>query len=111
MPAIGWEQSTCRKSPRGTAGGGKPQLEEYMSESTRLGRARGKKMLPVAVMATALIAMLAIASVASAATPNPISSGTTTLTINAKVRFVLNDHRERDKARAFRVFVGNLPRR
>jgi hypothetical protein len=85
MPAIGWEQSTCRKSPRGTAGGGKPQLEEYMSESTRLGRARGKKMLPVAVVATALIAMLAIASVASAATPNPIASGTTTLTINAKL--------------------------
>jgi hypothetical protein len=85
MPAIGWEQSTCRKSPRGTAGGGKPQLEEYMSESTRLGRARGKKMLPVAVVASALIAMLAIASVASAATPNPISSGTTTLTINAKL--------------------------
>jgi hypothetical protein len=56
-----------------------------MSESTRLGRARGKKMLPVAVVATALIAMLAIASVASAATPNPISSGTTTLTINAKL--------------------------
>ena len=85
MPAIGWEQSTCRKSPRGTAGGGKPQLEEYMSESTRLGRARGKKMLPVAVLASALFAMLAIASVASAATPNPISSGTTTLTINAKL--------------------------
>jgi hypothetical protein len=85
MPAIGWEQSTCRKSPRGTAGGGKPQLEEYMSESTRLGRARGKKMLPLAVVASALIAMLAIASVASAATPNPISSGTTTLTINAKL--------------------------
>jgi hypothetical protein len=56
-----------------------------MSESTRLGRARGKKMLPLAVVATALIAMLAIASVASAATPNPISSGTTTLTINAKL--------------------------
>jgi len=56
-----------------------------MSESTRLGRARGKKMLPSAVLAAALIAMLAIASVASAATPNPISSGTTTLTINAKV--------------------------
>jgi hypothetical protein len=56
-----------------------------MSESTRLGRARGKKMLPSAVLATALIAMLAIASVASAATPNPISSGTTTLTINAKL--------------------------
>ena len=56
-----------------------------MSESTRLGRARGKKMLPSAVLAAALIAMLAIASVASAATPNPISSGTTTLTINAKL--------------------------
>ncbi|HEY0280428.1 MAG TPA: hypothetical protein VGC32_19345 [Solirubrobacterales bacterium] len=56
-----------------------------MSESTRLGRARGKKVLPVAVVATALIAMLAIASVASAATPNPIASGTTTLTMNAKL--------------------------
>jgi hypothetical protein len=56
-----------------------------MSESTRLGRARGKKMLPLAAVATALIAMLAIASVASAATPNPIASGTTTLTINAKL--------------------------
>ena len=78
MPTLGWEQSTCRKSPRGTAGGGKPQLEEYMSESTRLGRARGKKMLPVAVVAAALIAMLAIVPVASAATPNPIASGTTT---------------------------------
>jgi len=41
-------------------------------------------MLPVAVVAAALTAMLAIASVASAATPNPIASGTTTLTINAK---------------------------
>src|ERR1700744_1818371 len=85
MPAIGWEQSTCRKSPRGTAGGGKPQLEEYMSESTRLGRARGKKKLPVAIVAAALIAMLAIVPVASAATPNPIAGGTTPLTINAKV--------------------------
>jgi hypothetical protein len=56
-----------------------------MSESTRLGRARGKKMLPVAIVAAALIAMLAIVPVASAATPNPIASGTTTLTINAKV--------------------------
>jgi hypothetical protein len=85
MPSIGWEQSTCRKSPRGTAGGGKPQLEEYMSESTRLGRARGKRMLPVAVVAAALIAMLVIVPIASAATPNPIASGTTTLTINAKL--------------------------
>jgi hypothetical protein len=56
-----------------------------MSESTRLGRARGKKMLPIAVVAAALIAMLVIVPIASAATPNPIASGTTTLTINAKV--------------------------
>src|ERR1700748_729426 len=85
MPSIGWEQSTCRKSPRGTTGGRKPQLEEYMSESTRLGRARGKRMLPVAVVAAALIAILVIVPIASAATPNPIASGTTTLTINAKL--------------------------
>ena len=51
-----------------------------MSESTRLGRARGK-MLPVAIVAVALVAMLAIAPLASAA-PDPIASGTTTLTIN-----------------------------
>jgi hypothetical protein len=56
-----------------------------MSESTRLGRARAKKMLPIGVVAAALIAVLAIASVASAATPNPIASGTTTLTLNAKL--------------------------
>jgi hypothetical protein len=55
-------------------------MEEYMSESTRLGRARGK-MLPVAIVAAALVAMLAIAPLASAA-PDPIASGTTTLTIN-----------------------------
>lgn len=30
-----------------------------------------------------------------------------TLMINAKVRFVPNDNRERDNAPAFRVFVGN----
>ncbi len=53
-----------------------------MSESTRLGRARGK-MLPVAIVAAALVALLAIAPLASAAAPNPISSGTTTLTINS----------------------------
>jgi hypothetical protein len=52
-----------------------------MSESTRLGRARGT-MLPVAIVAAALVAMLAVAPPASAATPDPISSGTTTLTIN-----------------------------
>ena len=56
------------------------QWRKYMSESTRLGRARGK-MLPVAIAATALLAMLVIAPFASAAS-NPISSGTTTLTIN-----------------------------
>ncbi|HKZ15196.1 MAG TPA: hypothetical protein VJL81_15270 [Solirubrobacterales bacterium] len=55
-----------------------------MSESTRLGRARGK-MLPVAIIAAALVAMLAIAPLASAATPNPISSGTTTITLNSKL--------------------------
>jgi hypothetical protein len=42
-------------------------------------------MLPIAVVAAALIAMLVIVPIASAATPNPIASGTTTLTINAKV--------------------------
>lgn len=52
-----------------------------MSDSTRLGRARGK-MLPVAIVAAALVAMLAIAPFASAAS-DPISSGTTTLTINS----------------------------
>jgi hypothetical protein len=51
-----------------------------MTESTRLGRARGK-MLPVAIVAAALVAMLAIAPLASAAS-DPIKSGTTTLTIN-----------------------------
>ena len=51
-----------------------------MSDSTRLGRARGK-MLPVAIVVAALVAMLVIAPLASAA-PSPISSGTTTLTIN-----------------------------
>jgi hypothetical protein len=51
-----------------------------MTESTRLGRARGK-MLPVAIVTAALVAMLAIAPLASAAS-DPISSGTTTLTIN-----------------------------
>jgi len=46
-----------------------------MSESTRLGRARGK-MLPVAIVSAALVAMLAIAPLASAAS-DPIKSGTT----------------------------------
>ena len=52
-----------------------------MSDSTRLGRARGR-MLPVAIVAAALVAMLAIAPLASAAS-DPIASGSTTLTINS----------------------------
>ncbi len=52
-----------------------------MSESTRLGRARGW-MLPVAIVAAALTAMLALAPLASAAS-NPIASGSTTLTLNS----------------------------
>jgi hypothetical protein len=54
-----------------------------MSESTRLGRARGR-MLPVAIVAAALLAMLVVVPFASAAS-NPISGGTTTLTINKGV--------------------------
>ncbi|MBS1679200.1 MAG: hypothetical protein JST08_17625 [Actinobacteria bacterium] len=52
-----------------------------MSESTRLGRARGR-MLPVAIVAAAVAAMLVLAPLASAA-PNPIAKGTTKLTINS----------------------------
>jgi hypothetical protein len=52
-----------------------------MSESTRLGRARGK-LLPVAFVTAALVALLAIAPFASAAS-DPIKSGSTTLTINS----------------------------
>jgi hypothetical protein len=52
-----------------------------MSDSTRLGRARGK-MLPVAILAAALVVMLVVAPLASAAS-DPIKSGTTTLTINS----------------------------
>jgi hypothetical protein len=52
-----------------------------MSESTRLGRARGK-MLPVALAAAALLAMLVLAPFANAATPSPLSGGSTTLTLN-----------------------------
>jgi hypothetical protein len=40
-------------------------------------------MLPVAIVASALLTMLVIAPLASAATSDPISSGTTTLTINS----------------------------
>jgi hypothetical protein len=51
-----------------------------MSESSRLGRARGTT-LSVAVVAAALVAMLALAPLANAA-PDKIANGTTTLTIN-----------------------------
>jgi hypothetical protein len=53
-----------------------------MSESTRLGRARGR-MLPVALVAAALVAMLALAltPLASAA-PSPIAKGSTALTLD-----------------------------
>jgi hypothetical protein len=52
-----------------------------MSESTRLGRARGR-MLPVAILVAAIVATLALAPLASAAS-NPISKGSTTLTLNS----------------------------
>jgi hypothetical protein len=52
-----------------------------MSESTRLGRARGRT-LPVAIVAAAVVAILALAPLASAAS-NPIAKGTTTLTVNS----------------------------
>jgi len=42
-------------------------------------------MLPVSIVAVALIALLAIVPVASAATPNPVASATTTLTIKSSV--------------------------
>lgn len=51
-----------------------------MSESTRLGKARGT-MLSVAFVAAAVAAMLALAPFASAAS-NPIAKGSTTLTIS-----------------------------
>jgi hypothetical protein len=52
-----------------------------MSQSSRSGRARGK-MLPVAIVAAALVAMLALAPLANAA-PAKVASGTTTLNINS----------------------------
>ena len=52
-----------------------------MSDSTRLGRARGR-MLPVAIVAAALLALMITAPFASAAAPSPLTSGTTTLTLN-----------------------------
>lgn len=51
-----------------------------MSESTRLGRARGR-MLPLAIVAAAVAAMFVLAPLASAAS-NPIAKGSTKLTIN-----------------------------
>jgi len=51
-----------------------------MSESTRLGRARGR-MLPLAIVAAAVAAMFALAPLASAAS-NPIAKGSTKLTLN-----------------------------
>ena len=52
-----------------------------MSESSRLVRARGK-MLPVAIVAAAVAAMLVLAPLASAAS-NPVAKGSTTLTLNS----------------------------
>jgi hypothetical protein len=52
-----------------------------MSDSTRPGRARGR-MLPVAIVAAAVVAMAVLAPLASAAS-NPIAKGTTTLTVNS----------------------------
>jgi hypothetical protein len=51
-----------------------------MSESTRLGRARGR-MLPLAILVAAVAAMLVLAPLASAA-PSPIAKGSTALTLN-----------------------------
>ena len=53
-----------------------------MTEATRpAGMARGTEQLPLAVLAAALLALLAFAPFASA-TPDPVSSGTTTITLN-----------------------------
>jgi hypothetical protein len=51
-----------------------------MTEATQPRMARGTK-LPLAVLAAALFALLAFAPIASA-TPDPVSSGTTTITLN-----------------------------
>ena len=51
-----------------------------MTEATQPRMARGTK-LPLAVLAAALFALLAFAPLASA-TPDPVSSGTTTVTLN-----------------------------
>lgn len=52
-----------------------------MSESSRLGRARGR-MLPLAIVIAAVAAMFVLAPLASAAS-NPIAKGSTKLTINS----------------------------
>jgi hypothetical protein len=52
-----------------------------MSDSTRLGRARGK-IPAVAIVAAAMLALMVAAPFASAAAPSPLSSGATTLTLN-----------------------------
>lgn len=51
-----------------------------MSDVTQPSKARGR-LAPVAVVATALFALLAFAPLASA-TPDPVSSGSTTVTLN-----------------------------
>lgn len=51
-----------------------------MTEATQPRMARGKK-LPAAILASALFALLAFAPYASA-TPDPVASGTTTVTLN-----------------------------
>lgn len=54
-----------------------------MHEVTQQRRARG--MLPVAITATALLALLVFAPLASA-TPDPVASGTTTIKLNQKLK-------------------------
>lgn len=51
-----------------------------MSDASRPRLAR-RGLLPAGVLAAALIALLAVAPFASAATPNPLASGTTTMTL------------------------------
>lgn len=52
-----------------------------MTESTRPNPARGKMLLSTGVLVAALFAALALAPLASA-TPDPLASGTTTVTLN-----------------------------
>ena len=76
-----------------------------MSESTRLGRARGK-MLPVAIVAAALVALLALAPLASAA-PDPVASGSTTLTLNSELQQEGQEGRHQDHGRQARQDQGH----